>query len=272
LTGTASYKFEEGADDLGVEAGPMVAGKAPVTAGRPSEYLQAWNPLARRREWRVSTVGGGGVLSTAGNLVFQGQHRKSTAGELVAYRADTGERLWSFTTPNAVLTGPVTYSVAGEQYVVVMTGAGGSADLLIPGSDPTLMQSTGKLIAFKLDGAATLPPDPQAAPPAWPVTVTASEQAIHDGSVLFAKYCIRCHARAARSRNVVPDLRRVPPLGDAATWKAIVIDGVLEDAGMIGWKRFLSAQDAENIRAYVATQAHELAASEAAAKDRKPPQ
>ena len=257
FTGEESYEFQEGADDLGVEATPVVGGNAPADR-RPSEYLLAWNPLARRREWQVPTVGGGGVLSTAGNLVFQGQHRKGTAGEFVAYSADTGKQLWSFSTPNAVLTGPVTYSVAGEQYVAVMTGAGGSADLFLPGSATPFMSTTGKLIAFKLDGTATLPPDPQEAPPVWPVTVTASEQAVHEGSVLYAKYCVRCHGRGAKSRNVVPDLRRVPPLGDAAAWKAIVIDGALEEGGMIGWKRFISAQDAENIRAYVAAQAQEL--------------
>jgi quinohemoprotein ethanol dehydrogenase len=76
---------------------------------------------------------------------------------------------------------------------------------------------------------------------------------------MFARLCIRCHGRAAKSRNVVPDLRRVPVVADAAAWKAIVIDGVLEDAGMISWKRFISAEDAEKIRAYVAAQARELA-------------
>jgi quinohemoprotein ethanol dehydrogenase len=59
---------------------------------------------------------------------------------------------------------------------------------------------------------------------------------------------------------VVPDLRRVPPLGDAAAWKAIVIEGALEEAGMVSFKRFLSAEDAENIRAYVAAQAKKLSA------------
>jgi quinohemoprotein ethanol dehydrogenase len=38
-----------------------------------------------------------------------------------------------------------------------------------------------------------------------------------------------------------------------------VIDGTLEDAGMVSWKRFISAEDAEKIRAYVAAQARELA-------------
>ena len=177
---------------------PAAAGTRPAARGA-AEYLQAWNPLTRRREWRVPTVGGGGVLSTAGNLVFQGQHRRNTAGEFDAYRADTGERLWSYSTPNAVLTGPVTYSVAGEQYVAIMTGAGGSADLLVRGFGTTLTSSPGKLIAFKLDGTATLPPDPPAAPPAWPVTLTASEQQVHEGAILYRS---TAYAATAGTRNL----------------------------------------------------------------------
>jgi len=271
LTGVESYKFEEGIDDLGVEAAPVPAGKLAGGSRRPAEYLQAWNPVTRQREWLVPTVGGGGVLSTAGNLVFQGQHRNNTAGELVAYRADTGQQLWEFATPNAVLTGPVTYSVGGEQYVAVMTGAGGSADLLVPGANAALMPSPGRLIAFKLDGDATLPADPDAAPPAWPATVTAPEEAMREGGALFARLCSRCHGRAAKSRNVVPDLRRVPPLADPAAWKAIVVDGALEDAGMIGWKQFISAEDAEKIRAYVVGQARELEKESSGGSDSRPP-
>ena len=271
LNGVENYKFEEGVDDLGVEAAAVPAAKLAGGSRRPAEYLQAWNPLTGRREWLVPTTGGGGVLSTAGNLVFQGQHRNNTAGELVAYRADTGQQLWEFATPNAVLTGPVTYSIAGEQYVAVMTGAGGSADLLVPGSNAELMSSPGRLIAFKLDGDATLPADPGAAPPAWPTTDTASEADVRDGEAMFARLCIRCHGRAAKSRNVVPDLRRVPVVADAAAWKAIVIDGALEDAGMISWKRFISAEDAEKIRVYVAAQARELA-NVSTGGDASPPQ
>jgi quinohemoprotein ethanol dehydrogenase len=268
FAGSGSYKFQEGVDDIGIAtAAPATgagAGAAPGAAAAkapaaPADYLLAWDPLAQRRAWKVPTVGGGGVLSTAGNLVFQGQHRKGTAGELVAYRADTGEQVWSFSTPNAVLTGPVTYSVAGEQYIIVMTGAGGSADLISRGPDAPLTPSAGKLIAFKLDGAAVLPPDPQPAPPAQNVSVAGSEQAPQEGSLLFARYCSRCHSRDAKSRNVVPDLRRSPALTDATAWKAIVIDGALDSAGMISWKAFISAADAEKIRAYVASEARKAA-------------
>ena len=56
----------------------------------------------------------GGVLSTAGDLVFQG----SGSRELVAYHARTGERLWAADVGVGIIAPPVTYSVAGEQYVV----------------------------------------------------------------------------------------------------------------------------------------------------------
>ena len=62
----------------------------------------------------------GGVLATAGNLVFQG----TSHGEFIAYAADTGERLWAHDAQTAVLAGPVTYQVDGKQYVAVMAGYG----------------------------------------------------------------------------------------------------------------------------------------------------
>jgi quinohemoprotein ethanol dehydrogenase len=260
FVGAGSYRFQEGVDDIGIATGPAApaVGKETTPVARNSEYLLAWDPVAQRRAWQVPTVGGGGVLSTAGNLVFQGQHRKETAGELVAYRADTGERLWSFAMPNAVLTGPVTYSVTGEQYVAVMTGAGGSADLISRGSDAALLPAAGRLVAFKLDGDGVLPADPQPAPPAQKVSVSGSEQSVGQGALLYARYCSRCHARDAKSRNVVPDLRRSGALGDESAWRAIVIDGALEREGMISWKRFISASEAEEIRGYVAGEAEKM--------------
>ena len=47
-------------------------------------------------------------------------------GEFVAYRADTGERLWSAETQAGVLAAPIAYEVDGEQYVAVEVGWGGA--------------------------------------------------------------------------------------------------------------------------------------------------
>jgi quinohemoprotein ethanol dehydrogenase len=267
--GTPDYRFTAGVDDLGIiKGGPAplpaaAAGSHSSSVARSVDYLLAWNPLAQRRVWRVATTGGGGILSTGGNLVFQGQHRNETAGELVAYRADTGARLWGYSTPNAFLTGPIAYRIGDEEYLAVVTGAGGSADLISRGSNSVLLPSAGKLIAFKLDGTAMLSPDAPPAPMPRSVSGTqkpegGSEEAIRDGSLLYARYCSRCHARDLRSHNVIPDLRRAAAATDASAWKAIVLDGALEGAGMIGWRRFLSESDAEQIRAYVTAEARHL--------------
>lgn len=68
-----------------------------AVAGQPSmatrEFLLAWDPIAQREQWRVplgsAWWSGGGVLTTAGNLVIQG----TADGKLVVYRADTGVKL-----------------------------------------------------------------------------------------------------------------------------------------------------------------------------------
>jgi quinohemoprotein ethanol dehydrogenase len=263
--GVEHYKYEEGVDDLGINkrGAPAPPAQTPPAATKTaspesSEYLLAWDPVARRAAWRAPAHGGGGVLATGGDLVFQGQHRNGTAGELVAYRASTGERLWSTPTPNAILTGAISYSVNQVQYVAVMSGAGGSADLITRGSNQELAQNTGRLLVFRLGGTATLPPDPPAAAPANPPEQRWSSQAVSDGAETYGRLCSRCHGSGTRSHNVVPDLRRSPALADQALWKAIVIDGVLQDGGMISWAPFLSPTDAESVRAYVASEARSL--------------
>jgi quinohemoprotein ethanol dehydrogenase len=102
-----------------VRGGPE--GEAPK-APPPKAYLLAWDPVAQKAAWRAKVRGG--VLATAGNLVFQGRSRQGVLGELAAFRADTGEEVWSYPTPNAINPGPITYMVDGEQYVAVSSGAG----------------------------------------------------------------------------------------------------------------------------------------------------
>ena len=73
--------------------------------------------------WRVThpSPWNGGVLATAGNLVFTGHQ----TGELAAYDATTGELLWSFRTGSGIIGMPVTWEQDGKQYVAVASGIGG---------------------------------------------------------------------------------------------------------------------------------------------------
>ena len=66
------------------------------------------------------------MLTTAGGLVIQG----NAAGDFSAYRADSGEKLWSMFAQSSVMAAPVTYEVNGEQYVAVLSGWGGAYSFL----------------------------------------------------------------------------------------------------------------------------------------------
>jgi len=54
-------------------------------------------------------------------------------------------------------------------------------------------------------------------------------------------------------------------------WRSIVVDGALEPNGMIGWSQFLTPEDAESIRAYVAAQARTLQQAESGPASPLPP-
>jgi alcohol dehydrogenase (cytochrome c) len=60
----------------------------------------------------------GGVLATAGDLVFMGEGD----GNFNAYDAGTGERLWRFQCGAGVNAPPITYEIDGRQYVAVAAG------------------------------------------------------------------------------------------------------------------------------------------------------
>jgi alcohol dehydrogenase (cytochrome c)/quinohemoprotein ethanol dehydrogenase len=56
---------------------------------------------------------------------------------------------------------------------------------------------------------------------------------------------------------LIPDLRRSPVLADSQAWATIVLDGPLEDRGMVGFEDVLTADEAESIRLYVIKRANE---------------
>ena len=67
----------------------------------------------------------GGVMTTAGGLVFTG----TPEGEFVAFNDETGEVLWSFQTGSGIVGQPITWEQDGEQYVTVISGWGGAVPL-----------------------------------------------------------------------------------------------------------------------------------------------
>ncbi len=76
-------------------------------------------------KWQVKTPEPmiGGILATAGGLVFTGEGN----GKFAAYNSSTGKELWAFRAGAGVNAPPSTYMVGGKQYIVV--GAGGNTQI-----------------------------------------------------------------------------------------------------------------------------------------------
>lgn len=115
-----------------VESSPYPAGKLWLGGAFkviPSE--EQWGNVTAvdyntgKIRWQVKTPQPmiGGILATAGGLVFTGEAN----GQFKAYDAETGSILWKFQAGAGVNAPPSSYSVDGKQYVVV--GAGGNTQI-----------------------------------------------------------------------------------------------------------------------------------------------
>ena len=112
------FKYKPGEWNLGVkfshsslpEDRKAAAKIIPLLKGR----LLAWDPVKNKKVFSIEHPGpwNGGVLATAGNLIFQG----TPGGTFNAYRADNGKKLWSTHAQTGVVAAPATYAVDGEQY------------------------------------------------------------------------------------------------------------------------------------------------------------
>ncbi|MFQ5417888.1 MAG: PQQ-dependent dehydrogenase, methanol/ethanol family [Myxococcota bacterium] len=214
-------------------------------------HLTAWDPVGRRQVWRVihDHPVNGGVLSTAGDLVFQG----SGSGVFAAYAAETGEKLWESDIGIGVMAPPISYAVDGVQYIAVMAGIGGTPALNYLDLDYV---NEGRLLAYKLGGRAPLPPvkprkpgHVDAPPP------TAAPETVAAGAVLFSTHCGRCHGMQAKGTGFLPDLRH-SARDVHNSWDAIVLGGAFESRGMASFRDLLDAEDSAAIHAYVIAEAH----------------
>lgn len=216
--------------------------------------LVAWDPVAKKRRWTVKHPFflNGGVLATKGNLVFQG----TAEGKLFAYDAKSGKELWSYTTINGIVAPPISYAINGRQYIAVMVGYGGFGAMLgtIVPDRPRL---PGRLIVFALGAKTTVPG--YHIPGEAPVNLgnASSKGDIVEGASAYAYHCFVCHGISANSR-FTKDLRRSPLILSPDSFKAVVIGGAIQDQGMVSFAKWMSPQTAENIRAYLLSEARKL--------------
>jgi alcohol dehydrogenase (cytochrome c)/quinohemoprotein ethanol dehydrogenase len=196
------------------------------------------------------------VLSTAGDLVFQG----TAVGQLSAYGAKDGSKLWSADAQSGIIAAPITYSVQGTQYVAVVVGWGGAYPLTAGevANKGSLLGNKSRVLAFKLGGTAQLPPMPPKSPPLMkPPPRFADDKVRGLGMALYMRFCSTCHGDAAVGAGVLPDLRMSLAIENAERFKPIVLDGALKDRGMVGFSKVLTPEQAEAIRAYVVSRAND---------------
>ncbi len=80
----------------------------------------ALDALTGEPAWKfdMTDVTASGILTTASDLLFTG----SREGYFQALDARTGELLWKASLGGQIVNGPITYEVAGKQYVAVISG------------------------------------------------------------------------------------------------------------------------------------------------------
>ena len=266
----ANFRYEAERWNTGLVTPPLPPGPAMLAQARKfmQGHLLAWDPVRRVAAWRVPHAGpwNGGVLASAGGLVFQG-----VGGEgLVAFDARDGKRLWQSDTWLDILGGPISYELDGEQYVAAAAGFGSSlhitSSVLLPRTGAPV---PGGLFVWKLGASAPMPTAehrPYLAPP--PDHGSAAQ--VELGGMLYAHYCMHCHGAGAVAGGGMPDLRYSPYLAAAEAFRRPPLDGVLATRGMPAFSDSLQAAEVDAIRAYVIRMAHSFApqadAPEAAAQ------
>ena len=254
---TGRFKYIEGGWNTGIEFGRImeILGEHPdLPPGKG--YITAFDPLTGKTHWtrEHGTHWNGGTLSTAADLVFQG----NGDGYFVAYDAQNGDELWKVNTYTSIIAPPITYGVGGEQYVAIQVGSGGAAgltegDLAMPAS--AKYGNFGRMLVFKLNGGKSIDePEHWAREIPEPPVIQASAAQIQLGSELYGEVCGFCHGIGAYGGSAVPDLRKMSEQTHRM-FNEIVLEGVLEDRGMSNFSDRLSQADVDSIYAYINSRA-----------------
>ncbi len=196
--------------------------------------LTAWDPVHQSLAWQVPTTGvtGGGVMATAGDLVFQGEIN----GIFNAYDASTGDLAWSFNAKAPILAPPVSFSTGGRDFIAVQTGSStGAAALGTFFEDINIdyRNMSRRVLVFALDGTASLP-DQQ------PISLNAITDPDFDvgarplmaGAIAYGRRCAHCHGLGGVAAGSAPDLRASSTILDDEAFAAIVREGALLGNGM----------------------------------------
>lgn len=223
-----------------------------------SEYrrngaLVAIDPETQTTRWEIKQelVYNGGILSTGGNLVFQG----TGAGYFEARAADSGKLLWSQYLGGSLLGAPSTVVLGGEQYILLPSGNANSSGIGMASPELTscadCRQAPSRILAFKLGGKKILPRNPKLPPFPKPPLPRFSEALAARGQGLYeSNACEVCHGlQVINGGGTTPDLRRTDETRHEL-FAEIVRGGLLNQSGMPRFSS-MSDDDLKALQAYV---------------------
>jgi quinohemoprotein ethanol dehydrogenase len=232
----------------------QTASKADGDTFRQGSWLEAWDPRTNKEVWKAEQPGlwAGGTLTTAGGLVFIGQAN----GDLAAFDASTGEKLWHYNCGRPITASPISYALDGVQYLAVLAGWGGGPAIEGFMSDPGGLRMTYRdggrgLLVFALDGKASEPVHPVAK--VVPIDIPEfrpDDEKVKRGEHLFDTNCNYCHGTDALSGGQAPDLRASALAADRKMLGEIVLNGPFQLRGMPKYPDF-SNGDVDAIYHYV---------------------
>ena len=223
--------------DVGVDVG--LGNDIPKDAG--TSFLMAWDPVKQKKVWEVAQPNywNAGTMTTAGNLVFQGQ----IDGKFAAYDARDGKELWSVNVGSGISAPPITYAIDGKQYVSLLVGFGGAAVAYGGGSSMAqygwgYRAQLRQLLTFAVDGNT---PMPDVGEPTFAKVLTPSDfkpegDLIDHGQHLYKARCAWCHGAGGVSGGYTPDLRASEVFLHSDQLKTVVRDGALAPNGMPRFK------------------------------------
>lgn len=244
------YADANGHFEVFCKSGKFCPGRDEVLKGQPEvipqSFLRAMDPVSGKIEWEVETTRKtqnknyidfpGGVITTAGDLVFEGY----VDGTLDARNARDGALLKSIFVGNPIAAAPMTYIVGGVQYVAFLAGDRSDG-------------AKSRIVALRLDGNAVPPPTQSHIAAQVESHASSSERMtqvidanlVSAGRQLFEQNCAICHV-GGNAPSLIP-------LQEAAQHQFfdIVLGGSRASKGMGNFSAILSRDDTTTLLTYL---------------------
>src|SRR3954454_21310349 len=182
-----------------------------------------------------------GTSTTAGDLVFIGRN----SGELEAYNAQNGKRLWHFQTGAGANDTATVFQQDGQEYVAFLSG-GNSLAATPHGDSLWLFALNGKLGPAPTPGPGQGTQHAGEKTPKKTNTGTAGDA--DAGKTVFADNCVSCHGATGHGGNGGPDLTQIPSAKNMNRVLAQVTNG---GSGMPAFKGQLTPKQITDVATYV---------------------